>query len=108
MWFVFNSPSPPTTKKPANEGGAWWRVKERRNGVVGFNFQFTIITRVQGPAKWRRKQKGSHATMIHVSPPRCQLPAGVLVFKAPAAENFAWLPVGSNSDKTGRGSVSLI
>ena len=28
--------------------------------------------------------------------------------KAPAVENFAWLPVGAVSTKTGRGSVSLI
>ena len=29
-------------------------------------------------------------------------------FKAPPVENFAWLLVGSNSDKTACGSVSLI
>ena len=28
--------------------------------------------------------------------------------KAPPVENFAWLPVGVNSNKTGRGSVSLV
>ena len=28
--------------------------------------------------------------------------------KAPPVENFAWLPVGVNSNTTGRGSVSLI
>ena len=28
--------------------------------------------------------------------------------KAPAVENFAWLPVEAVSTKTGRGSVSLI
>ena len=28
--------------------------------------------------------------------------------KAPDVENFAWLPVGVNSDKSARGSVSLI
>ena len=35
-------------------------------------------------------------------------PCVVYPLKAPAVENFAWLPVGSNSNKTGRGSVSLI
>ena len=28
--------------------------------------------------------------------------------KAPPVENFAWLPVGVNSDKPARGSVSLV
>ena len=34
--------------------------------------------------------------------------AGGGVLKAPPVENFAWLPVGSKANKTGRGSVSLI
>ena len=31
-----------------------------------------------------------------------------LTIKAPAVENVAWLPLGVNSDKPARGSVSLI
>ena len=33
---------------------------------------------------------------------------GIVFWKAPAVENFAWLPVGVKSNKPARGSVSLI
>ena len=49
------------------------------------------------------------------APPPCQRARGkvpngphVEARKAPPVENFAWLPVGVNPNKTGRGSVSLI
>ena len=39
-----------------------------------------------------------------------RIPSGTFFreVKATAVENFAWLPMGSNSDQTGRGSVSLM
>ena len=54
------------------------------------------------PRRARALGRAQHASMLRLRP---VVECGG---KAPPVENFAWLPVGVNSNKTGRGSVSLI
>jgi hypothetical protein len=51
----------------------------------------------------------THFFSLHPRPRTRPIPPhAVAIHKAPAVENFAWLPVGAASAKTGRGSVPLV
>ena len=69
--------------------------------------------RMKSRSAWGHSHKGEVNCALSAPVWRC---CGVAVLaacchplvKAPAVKNFAWLPVGVNSNKTGCGSVSLI
>ena len=64
--------------------------------------------------EWSQDRQGPMTTLTHNSAtgntPLSRQPRDrpVLLTAIQGLDNFAWLPVGSNSNKTGRGSVSLI
>ena len=68
--------------------------------------------RSERPRHAARSQQPKHCQNQHPAAPWL-LPAALFAScffrsKAPDVENFAWLPVGVNSNKPARGSVSLI
>ena len=91
----------------------------QRHGVGGFIVQFTIIDddaffraslrRAKEPGAAARGEKTGPVGDLEIRHHRVDdRRIGGAAPKAPAVENFAWLPVGAVSAKSGRGSVSLI